>query len=94
VAFFIGGYVTAKITKEDKPYDGLVVGVVVLCMFVAFFLAVGVDDETYEYIPVFGKVLIQIYLLFLVCCSLLGARIKKKRLKHEGIRRQGPGIKP
>ena len=66
MALFIGGYVTAKITEEEKPYDGLVVGIVVLCMFVAFFLAAGTDDETYEAIPVFGKVLIRIYPLFLV----------------------------
>lgn len=78
----MGGYVTAKITKEEKPYDGLVVGIVSLCLFIILFLVATSDVETNMYIPDLWKalinVLILICMLFFVFCSFLGARVQKK----------------
>jgi multisubunit Na+/H+ antiporter MnhB subunit len=80
--YFVGGYVTAKITREEKSYDGLVVGIVSLCLFIVLFLAATRDFETSEYIPALWKalikVLILICMLLFVFCSFLGARVQKK----------------
>lgn len=83
LAFFIGGYVTAGITRENKLYDVMIMSVLSLSLFVASFLVITKDAGVNEFPHVLLKVIFVIYLMFLILCSIIGGRIKKKRLNFK-----------
>jgi hypothetical protein len=81
-SFFIGGYCTARITRTIKRYDVLTMSIICNCLLILIYFSLKKDFEAIIFIPFWFRILLQIYLVFLIYCALFGGKTVKRKLKY------------